>query len=155
MDGLPGDDEVYKIVTDGGFSSISFVKYIAEHCHVNDFYASSFRIGKKELRIINGLFQSGAIDMCHFAVGTLMANDSEAVKRYRYYEDFKGLCDANDWEYMVVNNHSKLLLFDTDCGKFVIETSSNLNENPKVEQFSFEKNAELFDFYKTVFDYWE
>lgn len=36
---------------------------------------------------------------------------------------------------------------DTELGKFVIETSSNLNENPKCEQFSFEKSDELYDAY--------
>lgn len=49
------------------------------------------------------------------------------------------------------NNHSKVMLFDTDAGKFVIESSSNLNENPKVEQFRLEKSAELFDFYNSFF----
>lgn len=49
------------------------------------------------------------------------------------------------------NNHSKVMLFDTDAGKFVIESSSNLNENPKVEQFRLEKSAELFDFYSSFF----
>ena len=49
------------------------------------------------------------------------------------------------------SNHSKLLLFDTDDGKFVLETSSNLNENPSMEQFSFERNAELYDFYEGAF----
>lgn len=43
------------------------------------------------------------------------------------------------------------MLFDTDAGKFVIESSSNLNENPKVEQFRLEKSAELFDFYNSFF----
>lgn len=84
-----------------------------------------------------------------------MANDSESVKRYKYYEDFKSLCDTNGWTYSVVNNHSKIMLFDTDVGKFVIETSSNLNENPKIEQFGFEKDEELFEFYKQVFENWK
>lgn len=154
MPTLPPDDEVFKFVTDGGFSSISFVKYIADHCHVHEFYASSFRIGKKELRVIDKLCADGNIGMCHFAVGTLMANDSQAVGKYKYYENFKGVCDHNGWEYIVTNNHSKILLFDTDAGKFVIETSSNLNENPKIEQFSFERSSELFEMYKRVFESW-
>jgi hypothetical protein len=54
----------------------------------------------------------------------------------------------NSWQIKTLKNHSKVLLFDTDAGKFVIETSSNLNENPKIEQFSFEKDTELFNFYK-------
>lgn len=53
---------------------------------------------------------------------------------------------------MVAQNHSKILLFETDVGKFVLETSSNLNENPKSEQFSLEKNNELYDFYKKPLD---
>lgn len=83
-----------------------------------------------------------------------MANDSESVKKYKYYENFKSLCVSNGWKYVVVNNHSKILLFNTDRGKFVIETSSNLNENPKIEQFSFEKDDKLFDFYTDVFNSW-
>ena len=146
--------EVYKIVSDGRFSSISFVKYIADRAKIKEMYVSSFRIGRKELQLIDALHSSGRIGMCHFAVGTLMANDSSAVRRYHYYDDFKLVCEKNGWEYITVNNHSKILLFDTDTGKYVIETSSNLNENPKIEQFSFEKDNDLFDFYRSVFAAW-
>ena len=40
------------------------------------------------------------------------------------------------------------------CGlvnNYVIETSSNLNENPKMEQFSWENDRGLFDWYKKLF----
>ena len=151
---LPGEDVVYKLVSDGGFSSISFVKYIADRAKIQNFYASSFRIGRKELQIIEMLHRLERIDMCHFAVGTLMSNDSVAVKKYKYYDNFKLVCETNGWEYITVNNHSKLLLFDTEAGKYVVETSSNLNENPKIEQFSFEKSDELFDFYRSEFRRW-
>lgn len=154
MENLP-DNEVFKFISDGHFSSISFVKYIAKRTVINEMYVSSFRIGKKELKIIDALFKSGKIKMCHFAVGTLMANDSTSVKKYHYYDNFKGICEKNGWEYITVNNHSKILLFDTEIGKFVLETSSNLNENPKIEQFSFEKDAELYDFYRSIFEGWK
>lgn len=154
MESLP-DNEVYKFISSGHFSSISFVKYIAKRTTINEMYVSSFRIGKKELKTIDVLFKSGKIKMCHFAVGTLMANDSASVKKYHYYDNFKGICEKNGWEYITVNNHSKILLFDTEIGKFVLETSSNLNENPKIEQFSFEKDSELYDFYRSAFERWE
>lgn len=59
----------------------------------------------------------------------------------------KKVCEENEWHIHTLNNHSKVHLYDTALGKFVLETSSNLNENPKIEQFSFEKDAELYDFY--------
>ena len=34
---------------------------------------------------------------------------------------------------------------------YVVETSSNLNENPKIEQYSFENDEELFLFYENFF----
>ncbi len=65
----------------------------------------------------------------------------------------KTICDEHGWHIHTLNNHSKVHLYDTDAGKFVLETSSNLNENPKIEQFSFEKDAELYEFYlKNMFN---
>lgn len=148
------ENEVYKMVSDGRFSSISFVKYIADRTKIHEMYVSSFRIGRKELQLIDALHDTGRIGMCHFAVGTLMENDGSRGKKYHYYDDFKNVCDKNGWEYITVNNHSKILLFDTDTGKYVIETSSNLNENPKIEQFSFERDEGLYDFYRGAFARW-
>ena len=154
MPELP-DDTVYKFISTGGFSSVSFICYVAERAKIHRMYASSFRVGKKELQMIYALAQEGRIEDCYFAVGTLMANAGTQTGRYHYYENFRERCDERGWKYVTVNNHSKLILFDTEAGKFVLETSSNLNENPKVEQFSFEKSAELFAFYASVFAGWE
>ena len=146
------DKYVHKFVSDGGFSSISFILFISSRATIREMYVSSFRIGRKELQMIDALHQSGKIGMCHFTVGSLMKDDGATGKKYKYYDDFVGVCKKNGWEYITTNNHSKILLFDTSNGKYVIETSSNLNENPKIEQFSFEKDSVLFDFYKTVFN---
>ena len=147
-------NEIYKFVSCGNFSSISFILYLCDRTKINNLYASSLRIGRKHLQIIDAKRKEGKIDMCYFAVGSLMKDCGNTVKKYRYYDDFEKVCENNGWKYSTVNNHSKLLLFDTDLGKFVLETSSNLNENPKIEQFSFEKDDELFDFYKSVFERW-
>ena len=93
----------------------------------------------------------GKLDRSNFIVGSVMKNDSDIGKSYGYYDDLQSVCIKNGWNVVVYSNHSKILLFDTDAGKFVIETSSNLNENPNMEQFSFEKSEELYDFYKNQF----
>ena len=153
MPKLP-ENEIYKIVSCGNFSSVSFILYLCERTKINNLYASSLRIGKKHLQIIDAKRKEGKIGMCYFAVGSLMKDCGNAVKKYGYYDNFESVCGNNGWKYVVVNNHSKIILFDTDIGKFVLETSSNLNENPKIEQFSFERDEDLFDFYKSVFERW-
>lgn len=153
MPELP-EDEVYKMVSCGNFSSISVVVHVARQTKIRNLYASSFRIGRKQLQAIDALHKNGRIGKCYFAVGTLMKNDSETGKKYHYYDDFETICKKNNWEYATINNHSKILLFDTDDGKYVLETSSNLNENPKIEQLSFEKDDELYEFYRSIFEGW-
>lgn len=145
------DNEVRKYISSGGFSSIGFVKFIAERTHINSLIVSTLRVGRKHLQVLDVLKQQGKIDNVIFIVGSIMKNDSIVGKSYRYYDDLKSVCENNNWQIIVKNNHSKILLFDTKNGKFVIETSSNLNENPNMEQFSFEKNSELYEFYKHYF----
>lgn len=148
---LPSQDEVYKCVSLGGFSSIAFIKFTTNFTKINSMTASTLRIGKKHLTCIDRLHRAGKIKHCHFIVGSLMKNDSKLVRGYGYYDDLEKVCLKNNWQLTVLNNHAKIILFDTDTGKFVLETSSNLNENPKIEQFSFEKDENLYEMYYEMF----
>ena len=145
---LPDDFEVRKYVSCGGFSSIGFIKFIADRTFIKELTVSTLRVGKKHLQVLDVLHNQGKIGKITFIVGGIMKNDSELGKSYGYYNDLKKVCEKNDWKVIVKNNHSKIILFDTENGKFVIETSSNLNENPNMEQFSFEKNEKLYEFYE-------
>lgn len=147
MDGLP-DDECFKFLSDGGFSSVSFVKFVANHTAIKELTASTLRVGKKELQQMDFMYKAGRLKAANFIIGSVMKNDSKAGLKYGYYDNFESVCKKNGWRYAASNNHSKVILFDTDAGKYVLETSSNLNENPKMEQFSFEKDAALFEFYR-------
>lgn len=148
-DGLPCDD-VYKFISNGGFSSIAFIKFIADRTVINRMTATTLRVGKKHLLVLDELHKRGRLKYAKLVVGTIMENDSKYVMKYQYFDNLKKTCDRNGWEVISCNNHSKLLLFDTDAGKFVVETSSNLNENPSIEQFSFEKSDALYDFYNSI-----
>lgn len=145
------ENEIRKYISLGGFSSIGFVKFIAERAHINHLIVSTLRVGKKQLAVLDILKQQGKLDSVTFICGSIQIEGNNE-RKYNYYDNFSKVVEKNDWKVIVYNNHSKILLFDTNKGKFVIETSSNLNENPKMEQFSFEKNEKLFEFYKSAFE---
>ena len=147
MQDLPNDTECYKFLSDGGFSSICFILFVAERAKINNLLVSTFRVGKKEIQLLNALHEKGRLDNATFVCMNLMKEDASTAK-YGHYNILDYICKKNEWGLQTKRNHSKVILLDTDKGKFVIETSSNLNENPKIEQFSFEKDAELYDFYK-------
>lgn len=149
---LPSDGECFKAVSCGNFSSIAFIMFVAQKTKINRMYASTLRVGRKHLFTLDALHKKGNLDYCGFVVGSIMKEDqAQEVKKYQYYNDLKAVCEKNGWGYAAINNHSKVILFDTDVGKFVLETSSNLNENPNIEQFSFEKDEQLFLEYFNVF----
>lgn len=144
VDRLPQDGECFKFVSTGGFSSASFILFVAERTKIENLHVSTFHVGKKEARLLHGLKQRGQLGNVSFTVCSLMKKDG---CEYGYFDFLEQICKANGWTIKVQKNHSKVFLFDTDSGKFVLETSSNLNENPKMEQFSFEKDTALYDFY--------
>ena len=149
-DSLP-ESEVFKFISAGGFSSIGFVRFVADRTRIKTLTATTLRVGSKQLEVLDVLKTQEKLDHVRFVIGSVMRHNKQSGKDYEYYEQFKTVCEKHGWEYVIQSNHSKLLLFNTDAGKFVLETSSNLNENPSIEQFSFERNAELYNFYENAF----
>jgi len=145
-------DAVYKFISEGNFSSIAFIKFVAERSHIKEMSVSTLRVGKKHLAVLNVLHSQDKLDKVDFIIGSLMKDDSTLGKGYKYYDTLSSVCKANGWTISVLNNHSKVILLNTDKGYYVIETSSNLNENPHMEQFSFEQSKELYDMYYEAFN---
>lgn len=154
----PKKDECFKIISvSGGFSSIAIIKWIADReGGVDEMFVSTFRIGKKHMEVLDNLYDDEKLRTVHlFTSETQKKVDCKMVYKgneYNYFDYICEICNRNGWRITCCGNHSKILLLRTKQNYYVIETSSNLNENPKMEQFSFENDKELFDFYKSIFE---
>lgn len=148
---LPRDGESLRAISyAGGFSSCSVVLWIAAKTKIERMFVSTLRVGKKEIDAIKDLHESGKLDSASFVLcGISKENKSLKGKDYGYTEYFEEKCAECGFEWCYAKNHSKIILLDTSEGKFVIETSSNFNENPKVEQFCITKSDLIYDFYKS------
>ena len=154
LDGcLPSRDECVKLISlDGGFASINFICLVAVKETILELTASTLRVGEKQFEHLTTMNESGKLLKASFFIGSIMKEDVKLVnKRYDYYTKFKQACKNNNWEFVVINNHSKIILMKTENNYYVLETSSNLNENPKIEQYSFENDKELYNFYYGFF----
>lgn len=149
---LPQKSEVIKLVSaTGGFASLSFIKYVADREKIKELTASTLRIGEKQFNYLNGLHRQGKLENARFFIGSIMKSDKRNSK-YDYFTRFNQICEKNGWKVAYVRNHSKIILMRTKENYYVLETSSNLNENPQIEQFSFENDKELYDFYENFFN---
>ena len=148
---LPKDGESLRAISyAGGFSSCSVVIWIASKAKIERMFVSTLRVGKKEIDAMKDLHESGKLDSASFVLcGISKENKSLKGKDYGYTEYFEEQCAECGFLWSYAKNHSKIILLDTSEGKFVIETSSNFNENPKIEQFCITKSDLIYNFYKS------
>jgi hypothetical protein len=150
---LPVENECFKLISlGGGFCSVNFIKYVANKEIIEELTASTLRIGKKQFVYLSNLCKTGKLKKATFFIGSIMKEDTSTNSgKYDYYTRFFEISKQYGWESFVTNNHSKIILMRTESNYYVLETSSNLNDNPKIEQYSFENSKELYDFYYDFF----
>lgn len=150
-DKLPKENESFRFISGvGGFSSCSLVLYIAEKEIINNMYITTLRVGKKELDALCNLKDNGKLKNCFFALSGINKRTYYKDKRYEYDTYFEDLCEEYNFKFNYVNNHSKIILIETKNNKYVVETSSNFNENPKIEQFCLLNSQKVFDYYYKI-----
>lgn len=151
---LPAKNEEYKMLSvKGGFSSIGIIEYVARKEAIEHLYVSTFRIGLKQFEILQRLKSDGRLKAASFVTSGMQGENG---LKYDYLTPITDGCTQNEWRITELNNHSKIILMCTRGNFYVVETSSNLNENPKIEQFSFCNDKKLFgwyqDFFEAIFD---
>lgn len=122
-----------------GFSSCSLIMAINELEKIENLHATTLRVGKKEVQAIEDL-NINNVNICVCGI-------SKHNGKYDYDDVLKQVAQKNKWNLTYINNHSKIILLKTIKNYYVIETSSNLNENPKIEQFCITNSQELYGWY--------
>lgn len=147
----PSKNETIRLVSPaGGWSSCSLLMWICDKYIINDLVITSFAIGKKEMVKLTEQFENNKIKKATILLNTVMkeSRQHQKTKRSEYIEE---KTEGYDITIKYINNHSKVILCDCGKDKIVIETSSNFNENPKIEQFIISNSEEVYNYYIKVF----
>jgi hypothetical protein len=152
LGGLPGDLCETKIVSFCRLSTAAFVQWIGNQTVIRRLSLTTFRIGPRALKMLSELHGQERLNEARFVVGRLASSPHRGNNERDYWYRLLDLCDAYGWEVCSIANHSKFALFDTEDGRFVLEGSANLNEAPNWEQYTIQKDDELYEFYDKVLD---
>lgn len=148
----PHENDCYKLISiNGGFSTVGIISYIANLESIKQLYVSTFRLGKNHFNVLLRLHKLGKLNNCNFITSLSQKEIDDKQEGYNYFEYIQSECKKIGWKIKCFNNHSKILLMLTDKNYYVVETSSNLNENPKTEHFSWENDKELYEWYLAIF----
>lgn len=139
---IPKMGEHHHIVTQNAINSFDFIIGILAKEKIKNLYIAFYRIGKKVVTELNDLIEKNHIQKIH-----LLINDGFPKLVPDCWNLIKQL-ESDNFTVRVENNHTKIILIETDENFYVIEGSGNLSINARIEQYIFMNNKEVYDFHK-------
>jgi hypothetical protein len=138
----------YHCITAGDVDSLSFLKIILRHQDLEYCLASTWCMAADDILQFDEWLTTGKIKKLDFYVGEIFPGTYKL--EYRKLKEIfaKHQCGR----IAVFRNHSKIYAGIGNKFAFGIETSANINTNPRTENGCITIGNDIFDFYKEYFD---
>lgn len=140
---LPKNNEQIRILTDKGFNIATALLLICEKEIILDAVFSVYRINAKAINIIKELIKIDKIKKLH-----ILLNHNIGKQKPELYAPLKELSKICTIEYN--DTHMKIMTAKTEKNNYVFEGSGNLSNNSRFEQYIFENNKQVLEFYSNA-----
>lgn len=139
--------ESHHFITGGDVDALSFLKIILRQQDLDYCLFSTWCMASEDVYQIQDWLESGKIKKMDAYVGEIFPGS------YRLeYGLLKPIIEKHGGRVAVFKNHAKIFAGYGDKFYFGIETSANINTNPRTENGCITIEKEIFDFYKEYFD---
>lgn len=146
------DGMSYHFITAGDVDSLSYLKAVLRAQNCDHVLLSTWCMAAEDIFQLQEWLAEGKIKKLDIYVGEIFPNS--------YKVEYQMLCDmyANNGELAgggrvaVFRNHSKIYAGIGDKFAFGIETSANVNTNPRTENGCITISNDIYEFYKDYFD---
>lgn len=139
--------EVYNCITAGDVDALSYLKIILRQQEVEYVLISTWVMANDDILQLEEWLKTGKIKKCDIYVGEIFSNSYKAE-----YRELKRIITPDIGRIAIFKNHSKIFAGYGNKFYFGIQTSANINTNPRTEQGSITINKEIYQFYKEYFD---
>jgi len=143
----PGDS--WHVISRGDIDALSYLRHaLAGVSHFDHVLISTWCIAKADLQEIATWIDAGRIDQFDLYAGEIFPSQYGDE-----YESMLEMCKTYGCRMVIARNHSKITLARNvgESYSLVIESSANVNTNPRIEQSAIHASADLFDFYMEFF----
>jgi hypothetical protein len=141
------DGESWHVISHGDIDSLSYLTHFIKNVEFFDYVAiSTWCMGRADLDQIEGWIEAGRIETLALYVGEIFPS--------QYGDEYARAVELSErygFRLIVARNHSKIMLAEGGGAHLVIESSANVNTNPRIEQTAIHHSRELFDFYHEFF----
>ena len=139
----------YNFITAGDVDSLSYVKVILLHQDLDYLLCSTWCMAAEDVLQLQQWYQDDKIKKLDIYVGEIFPSTYrvEWSMLTKFYRD-----NPDAGRVAVFRNHSKVFAGTGKRFAFGIQTSANINTNPRTENGCITISEELFRFYKDYFD---
>jgi len=142
------NNDCYHFITAGNIDSLSFLKIILRKQNLDYCLFSTWCMAPEDILQFDEWLKQGKIKKLDAYVGEIFPNTYK--KEFEFLKEvFK---NNNCGRVAVFKNHSKIYAGYGEKFYFGIESSANINTNPRTENACITINKGIFEFYKEYFD---
>lgn len=141
------DGTAYHCISSGDVDSLTYLRHIAKDQRLDYVMLSTWCMAKSDAEEMREWARRGNVGRFDFYVGEIFKNG------YRGCIDvLDEICEMCDGRVARFRNHSKLMCFFGERYSGVIESSANVDTNPRTEQTCITIDRGLAEFYLDYFD---
>ncbi len=137
----------YHVISSGDIDSLSFLKHVLRQQPLKYLAYSTWCMALQDIEEMVRYIELGRIQRLDSYVGEIF--------KASYSNEYIRLCSLHEkhgGRVAIFRNHAKVFVGFGDKYDFVIESSANINTNPRTEQTVVTINSDLARFYKDFYD---
>lgn len=142
----------YHFITAGDIDSLSYLKAIIRAQNINHCLLSTWCMAAEDIFQLQQWISDGRIRKLDIYVGEIFPNSYKIEYQMLLEMYANDGAKAGGGRLAVFRNHSKIFAGIGEKFAFGIETSANVNTNPRTENGCITISNEIYEFYKDYFD---
>lgn len=137
----------YHVISYGDVDSLSFLRHIVKQQRIRYAFVATWCMATSDAVEMRSWVERGDVGRFDYYVGEIFKSG------YRGCLDvLDEICKQTGGRVARIRNHSKLMAFFGERFSGVIESSANVDTNPRIEQTCITIDKGLAEFYKAFFD---
>lgn len=137
----------YHVISYGDVDSLTFLRHIVKQQRLSYVMLATWCMAKSDAEEMLSWAERGFVGRMDFYVGEIFKSG------YRGCLDvLDKICALTGGRVARIRNHAKLMCFFGERFSGTIESSANVDTNPRIEQTCITINREVAEFYKSFFD---
>ena len=137
----------YHCISFGDVDALTYMRVIVKQQKIKYALVSSWCMASEDIAEIKSWLERGYIGRVDFYVGEIFK-----ASYYKQYQELNALCKELGGRVAICRNHAKIMVLLGEHFDATIESSANVNTNPRIENTVITVDTELARFYKNFFD---